>query len=107
MVVSAVLWLLLCRIAGTALMEEASDLEDPAEEKHRQLLGDPAAHTDKPTKSENLVRVRCNHPKLADATCCTHAVASPSELACWSLPSDVLRSMDVRVLSLKLPLSIP
>ena len=62
-VVSAVLWLLLCRIAGAALMEEASDLADPAEEKHRQLLGDPAAHTDKPTKSENLVRAGFEHTR--------------------------------------------
>ena len=51
------LWILLCRIAGTALfLEETSDSEDPAEEKHKRLLGDPSAHTDKPTRSENLVR---------------------------------------------------
>ena len=55
-VVTAVLWVLLTRIAGTALMEEASDVEHPAEEKQRRLLGDPAAQTEKPTKSENLVR---------------------------------------------------
>ena len=54
--VTAVLWVLLCRIAGTALfLEETSDHDHPAEEKHKRLLGDPSAHTDKPTRSENLV----------------------------------------------------
>jgi len=57
LVVTAVLWVLLCRIAGRALfVEETSEHEHPAEEKHKRLLGDPSAHTDKPTRSENLVR---------------------------------------------------
>ena len=63
LVVTAVLWILLCRIAGRALfIEETSDHEHPAEEKHKRLLGDPSAHTDKPTRSENLVRLGCRGP---------------------------------------------
>jgi len=57
LVVTAVLWVLLCRIAGRALfIEETSEHEHPAEEKHKRLLGDPSGHSDKPTRSENLVR---------------------------------------------------
>ena len=69
LVVAAVFWALMCRLATAALHEDTSAARHPADSKAKRLRGDPEGHSDLPMRNERLVRL--------------HALASHSH-AVWT-----------------------
>ena len=57
LIVAAVFWALMCRLATAALREDTSSARHPADGKAKRLVGDPEGSADKPMRNDRLVRL--------------------------------------------------